>query len=146
NFRVKTEDTLAGRVYATGQPVLIGAQGPQKVKTEYLVNSLLYVPIIYEIQCIGVLGVNNRNSEELFLPRHQDLLQNLASFAAIAMENARVHEETIERTRELQTLVEASQILNSSLLLENILPNICEELMRIVHVNLAEIYEWDRQS
>jgi signal transduction histidine kinase len=146
NFRVKTEDTLAGRVFAFGQPVLIGAQGPLKVKTEYLVNSLLYVPIIYEGQCIGVLGVNNRSSEALFLPRHQDLLQNLASFAAIAMENARVHEETLERTRELQTLVEASQILNSSLSLQNTLPNICEQLMRIVHVNLAEIYDWDRES
>ncbi len=146
NFRVKTEDTLAGRVFAAGQPVLIGAQGPLKVKTEYLVNSLLYVPIIYESKCIGVLGVNNRSSEALFLPRHQDLLQNLAAFAAIAIENARIHEETIDRTHELQTLVEASQILNSSLSLENTLPNICEQLMRIVHVNLAEIYEWDRES
>lgn len=146
NFRIKTEDTLAGRVFASGQPVLIGAQGPLKVKTEYLVNSLLYVPIIYETKCIGVLGVNNRSSEALFLPRHQELLQNLASFAAIAIENAGVHEETVERTRELQTLVEASQILNSSLSLEKTLPNICEQLMRIANVNLAEIYEWDRET
>jgi signal transduction histidine kinase len=146
NFRVKTEDTLAGRVFAIGEPVLIGAKGPLKVKTEYLVNSLLYVPIIYEGKCIGVLGVNNRSSEALFLPRHQDLLQNLAAFAAIAIENARIHEETLDRTRELQTLVETSQTLNSSLSLEYTLPNICEQLMRIVQVNLAEIYEWDSET
>ncbi|HEX2908277.1 MAG TPA: GAF domain-containing protein [Phototrophicaceae bacterium] len=54
NFRVRTEDTLAGHVFRNGSPVLIGAQGPQKVKTEYLVNALLYVPILYKGDCIGV--------------------------------------------------------------------------------------------
>jgi signal transduction histidine kinase len=147
NFRVKTEDTLAGRVYGTGQPVLIGAQGPQKVKTEYLVNALLYVPIMYEGKCIGVLGVNNRNTEAIFNPKHQELLMNLASFAAIAIENARVHEETVERTRELETLIEASNVLNSDISsLDQTLPNICEQLMRVLNVNLAEIYRWDRVS
>jgi signal transduction histidine kinase len=145
NFRVKTQDTLAGRVFSTGKPVLIGAQGPQKVKTEYLVNALLYVPIIYESTCTGVLGVNNKNSDLTFTLSHQQLLENLASFAAIAIENARIHEETLQRTRELQTLVEASQILNSSLSLDKTLPNICEQLMGVVNVNLSEIYEWDRE-
>lgn len=144
NFRVKTEDTLAGRVYSSGQPLSIGAQGPQKVKTEYLVNALLYVPIIYEGKCIGVLGVNNRNSEAVFYPKHLELLINLASFAAIAIENARIHEETLIRTRELQTLVEASHVLNSSLSLEHVLPNIAQQLMRVLNVNLSEIYQWDK--
>ena len=146
NFRVKTEDTLAGRVYASSQPVLIGAQGPQKVKTEYLVNALLYVPIIYEGTCIGVLGVNNKNTEATFHPRHQELLVNLASFAAIAIENARIHEEALERTRELQILIDAGNVLNSSLSLSETLPNICEQLMRVLNVNLSEIYWWDRDS
>lgn len=146
NFRVKTEDTLAGQVFGSGQPVLIGAQGPQKVKTEYLVNALLYVPINYEGQCIGVLGVNNRSTEAVFDPRHQDLLMNLAAFAAIAIENARIHEETVEHTRELQTLVEASQVLNSSLSLDKTLPNICEQLIRVVNVNYAAVHEWDKAT
>jgi signal transduction histidine kinase/CheY-like chemotaxis protein len=146
NFRVKTEDTLAGQVFGSGQPVLIGAQGPQKVKTEYLVNALLYVPINYEGQCIGVLGVNNKSTEAVFDPRHQDLLMNLAAFAAIAIENARIHEETVEHTRELQTLVEASQVLNSSLSLDKTLPNICEQLIRVVNVNYAAVHEWDKTT
>ena len=146
NFRVKTEDTLAGQVFSSGKPILIGAQGPQKVKTEYLVNALLYVPINYEGQCIGVLGVNNKSTEAVFDPRHQDLLMNLAAFAAIAIENARIHEETVEHTRELQTLVEASQVLNSSLSLEKTLANICEQLIRVVNVNYAAVHEWDKTT
>jgi signal transduction histidine kinase len=146
NFRVKTEDTLAGRVYSAGKPVLIGQQGPQKVKTEYLVNALLYVPILYEDRCIGVLGVNNKNSENIFTPRDEELLMNLASFAAIAIENARHHEETLERTRELQILVEASQSLNASVSLDKTLPTICDQLMRVLNVNLSQIYEWNRET
>jgi signal transduction histidine kinase len=144
NFRVKTEDTLAGRVYASGQPLLLGGQGPQKVKTEYLVNALLYVPILYKGQCMGVLGVNNKQSDEVFSARHKELLQNLASFAAIALENARSHEETVERTRELQTLVEASQVLNTSLTLGTTPTAICDQLVRVGDVNLVEIYDWDQ--
>jgi signal transduction histidine kinase/ActR/RegA family two-component response regulator len=146
NFRVKTEDTLAGRVYSTGKPVLIGQQGPQKVKTEYLVNALLYVPILYEDRCIGVLGVNNKNTESIFTQRDEELLLNLAAFAAIAIENARHHEETLERTRELQILVEASQSLNASVSLDKTLPTICDQLMRVLNVNLSQIYEWNREA
>src|SRR5690606_1152547 len=78
NLRIKTEDTLAGQVFSTGRAVLIGAQGPQKVKTKYFVNSLLYVPILLKGTPIGVLGVNNKNSQQEFSKRHQDSLLNLA--------------------------------------------------------------------
>ncbi|MBZ0274752.1 MAG: GAF domain-containing protein, partial [Anaerolineae bacterium] len=144
NFRVKTHDTLAGNVFNTGRPMLIGAQGPQKVKTEYLVNALLYVPIQYKGKSIGVLGVNNKSKDMVFDPRHEELLLNLASFAAIAIENARIHEETLARTQELQSLVEASEVLNASLSLERMLPNICEQLGRMVNVSYVTVYQWNR--
>lgn len=145
NFRVKTEDTLAGKVFSSGQPVLVGAQGPQKVKTEYLVNALLYVPILYKGRCIGVLGVNNKHTDRVFNLRHQDLLLNLASFAAVAIENAREHEETLERARELQALVEASHSINAYLALDRTLQTVCEQLVRLLSVNRADIYGWHKE-
>lgn len=146
NFRIKTDDTLAGHVFSTGQPALIGAQGPQKVKTEYFVNSLLYVPILLKNRPIGVLGVNNKNTEDVFDENHQELLMNLASYAAIAIENARIHEESLRKTRELQSLVEASKVVNSSVSLDRTLPNICEQLVQLLRVNWSEIYDWHRES
>src|SRR5690606_9639976 len=41
NFRIRTHDTIAGTVFQTGLPMLLAESGPQKVKTEYFVNSLL---------------------------------------------------------------------------------------------------------
>ena len=115
NFRIKTHDTIAGSVFESGQPMLVGESGPQKVKTEYFVNSLLYVPIIHKGQTLGVLGVNNKDKHDVFTERHRDLLVNLATYAAIAIENARIHGQSIRRTHELKALIDASQAINASL-------------------------------
>ncbi len=146
NFRVKTRDTLAGEVFRSGQPALIGASGPLKVKTEYFVNSLLYVPIGLKGSTIGVLGVSNKNKDNLFDLRHQELLLNLAAYAAIAIENARVHEESIQRNRELKALVDASLAINESLSLDVLLLNICNQLLKVIDVHHAEVYQWNRDE
>lgn len=144
NFRIRTQDTLAGSVFRDGKPLLIAEQGPQKVKTEYFVNALLYVPILLRGNPIGVLGVSNRNKHDVFEGKHQDLLTNLASYAAVAIENARVHEESVKQARELKALVDASQVINSSVALERTLTNICEQLIQVLGVNRSAILEWDR--
>lgn len=146
NFRIKTSDTLAGEVFRTGKPALLGASGPQKVKTEYFVNSLLYVPILLQSEPIGVLGVNNKNKRDLFDVHQQQLLLNLASFAAIAIENARIHQEILEHARDLQKLVAASQVMNASLSMEAALPNICRQLANVLNVGYSEIYRWDQEN
>lgn len=146
NFRIKTQDTIAGEVFNSGHPAIIGAQGPQKVKTKYFVKSLLYVPILLQGKPIGVLGVNNKTRGDLFDLNHQDLLLNLGSYAAIAIENARIHEDSLQRARELESLVEASQIVNASLSLHEALPNICQQLARVLSVNRTEVYERDEEE
>lgn len=144
NFRVKTHDSLAGHVFNTGEPVIIGARGPQKVKTEYFVNALLYVPILVKGKPIGVLGVNNRSRGDVFSSRDEELLVNLASYAAVSIENARIHGQSVKRTRELKVLVEATQAINASLVIERTLPTICQQMIRLLDVSYAEIFTWER--
>lgn len=143
NFRIRTHDTIAGTVFESGQPILVGESGPQKVKTEYFVNSLLYVPINHKGQILGVLGVNNKTRHDIFTDRHRDLLINLASYAAVAIENARIHGQSIRRAHELKTLIDAGQVINASLSFDHTLPAICRQLVRVLNVNHAEIYTWD---
>ncbi len=146
NFRVKTQDSLAGQVFKLGKPTLIGQSGPQKVKTEYFVNSLLYVPILLKGKAIGVLGVNNRHKEDIFDERHQDLLLNLAAYAAVAIENARVHGLSVKRMRELKALVEAGEVLNQSLQLEGTLATVVEQAVRMLNVSDAFVLAIDRPA
>lgn len=140
NFRVKTQDTIAGTVFSSGQAILLGEAGPQKVKTQYFVNSLLYVPIIHKGKTLGVLGVNNKDKHDVFNHRHKELLVNLSSYAAIAIENARIYAQSVRRARELKALVDASQAINQSLTPEYILPAICDQFVRVLNVSYAEIY------
>ena len=97
-FRLPISDTLAGEVVRTGKPVLLDEKSPQKIKTSYLVKTLIYVPLKIHDKVLGVLGVDNRESERPFLPQHISLVSALADYAAIAIENARLYENTeIER-------------------------------------------------
>lgn len=99
-FRVPIKDTLPGEVLRTGQPLLLNTATPKKIKTSYLVHTLMYVPLQVAGRMIGVLGVDNRRSGHPFTSYHLDLVSALADYAAIALENARLYANTrIERNK-----------------------------------------------
>ncbi|NLE50828.1 MAG: GAF domain-containing protein [Chloroflexi bacterium] len=141
SFRIKTENTLAGQVFRSGSPILVGDQGWQKIKTEYLVQSLLYVPLISKGTTIGVLGVNNIKSDRTFDDHDLNLLQDLAAHAAIAIENARLFEESAQRTTELQMLVQAGEAANSTLAIDRVLSAIAQQLLSALGVSQCYIAE-----
>jgi two-component system NtrC family sensor kinase len=87
-FRLPIQDTLAGQVLRTGQPLLVDAKTPQKIKTAYLVYNLMYVPLQCRGRIIGVLGIDNRQSGHPFQQEHIALVSALADYAAVAIENA----------------------------------------------------------
>jgi two-component system NtrC family sensor kinase len=99
-FRLPIQDTLAGQVLRTGKPIVMDAATPQKIKTAYLVHTLIYVPLQVHGRLIGVLGVDNRQSGHPFHDEHLTLVSALADYAAIAIENASLYSRTeIERKR-----------------------------------------------
>jgi hypothetical protein len=102
-FRIPVQDSLAGEVLHTLEPQrLTSADRAVKVVTGYLVNAILYVPVAIHDQAIGVLAVDNQSSERPFTEDDENLLLVLAGYAAIALEKARLQEES---QRRFQTLV-----------------------------------------
>ncbi|WP_299024076.1 ATP-binding protein [uncultured Thermanaerothrix sp.] len=108
-FRLPIQDTLAGSVVRTGQPVLLDENTPQKIKTAYLVHGLVYVPLQYKGQVFGVLGVDNRHSRFQFQKRDVQLLNTLADYAAIAIQNARLYNDTRLERNKLETILRRIQ-------------------------------------
>ncbi|MCC7206912.1 MAG: GAF domain-containing protein, partial [Anaerolineae bacterium] len=133
NFRIRNADNVVASVYRRGEPVLLSDQQPMQLKTQYFVRSLVYVPMTYQGQVIGVLGVNNRRSGRAFTPVDQELLLDLAAHAAIAIENARMYEERLLQNRQLTTLVQASIAANSTLALPEILLTICQHVSKALN-------------
>ncbi len=100
SMRLQVKDSLAGRVVDSGEPLLISGQGMQKIKTRYLVKSLLYVPLKVGEQIIGVLGLYNRVTDRVISNQDVSLIKALADYAAIAIVNAQHYTEAeSERSR-----------------------------------------------
>jgi two-component system NtrC family sensor kinase len=104
-FRLPMHDSLAGQVLRTGQPLTLNETAPQKIKTAYLVHTLIYMPLTIHGRVIGVLGVDNRQSGHPFLEEHLALVSSLADYAAIAVENARAYERTELGRSKLDTIL-----------------------------------------
>ncbi len=104
-FRLPIQDTLAGAVLRTGQPVTLDEKTPQKIKTAYLVHSLAYVPLKSKDQVIGVLGVDNRMDRRPLRERDIKLLAALAEFAVIAIDNADLYAMITQEHNKLNTIL-----------------------------------------
>lgn len=108
-FRLPTQDTLAGTVLKTRQPMVIDETSPKKIKTSYLVHSLIYVPLLLNEKAIGVLGVDNRNNSLPFLHHDLQLLTTLAEYAVIALQNAHLFDTTQAERNKLETVLRRIQ-------------------------------------
>lgn len=104
-FRLPINDTLAGQVVNSGSPVLIDQSAPQKIKTAYLVNALIYVPLKVKDRILGVLGVDNRTNRMALTERHIVLMSALADYAAIAIQNADLYTRTELERSKLETIL-----------------------------------------
>lgn len=130
-----TEDTLAGQVVKTGQPSRVWRQPGEeqiKVKTNYLVEALAYVPLTLGGVTFGVLAATHRDAGKRFDKRDERLLTAIADFAAIAVQNARTYQATDEalarRYKELSALNELSRAVSSSLDLDTVYDVLVEQV------------------
>jgi two-component system NtrC family sensor kinase len=106
-LRMRTDDSLVGQVFRSGKPIRLDKSnynGPLKLKTGFLVRALLQVPLIVGNTVIGVLGVDNQQSERAFSENDQYLLSALADYAAIGIENAGLYQKMKRSERQYRDL------------------------------------------
>ncbi len=108
-FRLHVRDSLAGQVIKTSKPILLDERSPQKIKTAYLVHSLIYVPLRVRGKTIGVLGVDNRKAGRALTHQDVTVMMAMADYAAIAIENAKLYYRTESERRKLETVIKDTQ-------------------------------------
>jgi PAS domain S-box-containing protein len=91
------------------------------------VRSWMAVPMVVNERLLGVLTLNGAEPG-LFTHHHAELVLAIAQQAAIAIENARLYEQTVERTRELSALLDVSRNVASTLELKPLLSLILDQL------------------
>jgi PAS domain S-box-containing protein len=107
-------DSVIGEVIKMGKPIRISSKtnNPSlKVSTGYLVSSLLHVPILSRGKALGVLSVDHRHALRSFLERDESMLTSLADYAAIAIENANLYDQS---KKEISERIRAEAALSES--------------------------------
>ncbi len=111
---------IIGGAAASGQPVrsddISGdpRSAQRDVDEKEGIRSMLSVPLRVAGEIIGVISAFSR-ARGYFTDRHQTLLETFADQAGIAIQNARLFEESQRRARETQALLEAGRAVNQSL-------------------------------
>ncbi len=128
---VPLEGSAAGRILSEGQPLIIEDAADQRYDDlaaggQSAYRNMLGVPLVTKDRVIGVLEVLNKQAGTSYSDQDVAVLQSLASQAAVAIENARLFQQTdliSEFMHEVKTplmaLTAASELLARENLGEN---------------------------
>jgi len=118
-----------------------------KPKHEYigknkLLRSFVGVPLILQYQVIGVFEVTSEKPQA-FSRDHLKLLRALADQLAIAIDRARLFEETDKRARQLASLHDAGGTILSNLTLAEVLKKITKSAKEVLHADIVDLFRYD---
>lgn len=125
-----------GYVYSAGNVVPISENKADLNDEE---SRRLEVGIVLRGQRIGVINLKRNTSQTDWTDKEQDFTEKIATQLALAIENARLLEESQRRAAREQTLNELTTRLSRSLDLETLLQNAVLELHKLPQVTDASV-------
>lgn len=139
---VPLDSSIAGQVCKTGAPIKVSdAQRDARLykgadeQSSFTTRSLLAVPLKVKDKTIGVLEAVNKKGGE-FSDQDTETLTTLAAQAAIAIENARLFEQSdqiAEMVHELRTPLTGIVAYSEMLQIPNIQPEMVQQFARTIH-------------
>ncbi len=119
-------------------------EDPRYVAVGAANQSELVVPLKVKDRVIGVLNVES-TEVDAFTPEDEQLLSTLAAQAAVAIENARLHEEERRRAKELAVLNKVGRVITSTLDLDEVLTLVMTEVRTMLGVEAASVLLHDAE-
>ncbi len=112
------------------------------MKHERVLSSIT-VPLSVSGQMIGFVKFDATSDYRDFTAEQIETAQTIASQAAIAVQNASLLEQSLARTRELETLFEATQSISATLELDTVIQNIAMQMTVALGADGCEISTWN---
>jgi GAF domain-containing protein/CheY-like chemotaxis protein/HAMP domain-containing protein len=104
------------------------------------IRSVMFLPLLIQNNTVGLIRLDAVGVMRQFSDDELSLGLTLASQVAVAMQNARLFEETRRRAREVQRLYEIGGQLSSSLELQPILQLVADSARELVSAQYATVY------
>jgi len=146
--RVPGSVGLSGLVISTGRPVITNdltvdpIPGSVHFGEEDEVRSILAVPLRLGEKVIGMLSAQSYQPHA-YTDDDQALLEMLAAHAAVAIENARLYAETLQRLKELEAVNHISTALRSAQTVDDMLPSLLDETLQVLGSDSGVIWLYD---
>ncbi|MFN8457903.1 MAG: GAF domain-containing protein [Anaerolineae bacterium] len=143
---------VVGWVFSHGQPTLIPdvTQDSRFFQdfdqySGFQTRSIMCAPLRANGYVIGVLELMNMRPDYLS-DSGLKILSVIADHAALAIENARLFEQTRQQSEEQALLFEALAIVTSDLALETVLDAVSRQMVEALKADLCIISDWERES
>src|SRR5678815_5061110 len=118
-----------------------------------MAKCVVWVPIIGSDRVLGAVQLENHEREHAFGESEVRLLQTVAASMGVALENARLFDETqrlfkaeLQRAAELATVNTVSQAIASQLELETLIPLIGEQMRETFKADIVYVALLDEQT
>lgn len=145
-------DSVAAEVLREGRPIrkMAFSGGGIKIQTGFLARAVLYVPLTVRGIALGVLSVSNLRAPRPFTERHEFLLNVLADYAAIALENSRTFQATdkalAQGIDELKTINRITRTITSQIDLSEVVKQTLRQVHESWSIDAASLWLYDEQK
>jgi GAF domain-containing protein len=138
----------AAQIFESGEVIIV--HDPEKTlfnasDREAGLRSLVWVPLKARGEVIGILNVSTRQTQP-FTAREIELLKSIGHVVGIAVQNARLFEETDRRAREQAALYAVTAAVGSSFDLDQTLAKALETVLEATGMDAGYIYLLDGDS
>lgn len=143
-YSVREDDTLFGWIISKREPLLIPnvEVDPRYEDRNLRIGSVLGVPVTYNDHLYGVLTVVS-SRQNAFSSFDIELLQRLASQAAVALNNADQLSELRRNIAELEAVNGVIRSLHQGQALDEMLPEFLDSLLTFINASFGSIWMYD---
>jgi GAF domain-containing protein len=134
---VVVNEDVESRAREAGNPLVISGE-PAK--------SMVFVPLIVSDRSTGVISLQNLDREHAFSDADVRLLTTLAGSLSVALENARLFEETGQRAAELSVVNDVGQAIADQLEMDALIDRLGDQLRDVFTADIVYIALRDEQA
>lgn len=136
---------MVGTVAQSGMPLAVTDAAREESSCYIPKGAIALAPLAIGEEVVGVLAAD-RPAREVFTLTDLATLTALADQVAMAVQNARLFEESVGRAQELSTMLEAASALSFTLDLDWVLYALGERVLDLTGADGCTISEWNRET